>query len=48
LSHLQDIRVVDFALELAKYPKSILPQQQFRECVSLLFCSISDAACLKI
>jgi len=35
----------DFAPEIAKYPKSILPQQQFRECASLLFRSVSDAAC---
>ena len=31
-----------FAPEVAKYPKSILPQQQFREYVSLLFRSIND------
>ena len=35
----------DFAPEVAKYPKSILPQQHFRECVSLLFRSVSDAVC---
>jgi len=29
------------------HPKSILPQQQFQECVSLLFRSISNAACFK-
>jgi len=34
----------DFAPEVAKYPKSILPQQQFRECVSILSCTVSDAA----
>jgi len=34
----------EFAPEVAKYPKSILPQQQFRECASLLFRSDSDAA----
>jgi len=27
----------EFTLEVAKYPKSILPQQQFRECANLLF-----------
>ena len=27
------------------YPKSILPQQQFLKYVSLLFHSVSDAAC---
>jgi len=27
----------DFALEVAKYPQSILPQQQFLEWASLLF-----------
>jgi len=36
----------DFAPEVAKYLKIILPQQQFRECANLLFCSVSDAACL--
>jgi len=33
------------ASKVAKYPKSILPQQQFSECASLLFRSVSDAAC---
>jgi len=37
----------DFAPEIAKYPKSILPQQQFWECASLLFRSVSDAGCLE-
>jgi len=36
--------ISDFAPEVAKYPKGILPQQQFWECVNL-FCSINDAAC---
>jgi len=35
----------DFAPEVAKYPKSILPQQQIRECGSLVFRSVRDAAC---
>jgi len=34
-----------FAPDVAKYTKSILPQQQFQECASLLFQSVSDAAC---
>jgi len=49
----------DFAPEVAKYPppQSILatikytyihmPQQQFRECASLMFRSVSDAACFE-
>jgi len=36
---------IGVAPEVAKYPKSILPQQQFWECASLLFCSINEAAC---
>jgi len=35
----------DFATEVAKYLKSILPHQEFWECASLLFHSIGDAAC---
>jgi len=34
----------DFAPEVVKYAKSILPQQQIHECASLLSSSISDAA----
>jgi len=34
-----------FALEVAKYPKSVLPQQEFQEFASVLFHSVSDAAC---
>ena len=37
----------DFLPEVAKYRKRNLPQQQFRECASLLFRSVSDAACSK-
>jgi len=35
----------NFAPEVAEYPKSILPQQQFRARASLLFRFVSNAAC---
>jgi len=34
-----------FAPVVAKYSKSILPQQQLWDSVSLLFRSVSDAVC---
>jgi len=39
---------VRFAPEVAKYLKSILPQQQFRQYARLLFRSVSHAACLQL
>jgi len=35
----------DFAPEVANVHKSILLQQQFQECASVFFRSVSDAAC---